>query len=66
MDLAAMAIWNDSEMEKKEAEFLISRDGLLKTIKVNFIPSTSKNMQIERIENATAAQKAVLKKWLSL
>lgn len=52
--------------QKEAAEFLISRDGLLKTIKVNFIPSTSKNMQIERIENATAAQKAVLKKWLSL
>jgi hypothetical protein len=39
---------------------------MLKTIKVKFIPSKSKSMQIQQVENATSEQKAVLKKWLSL
>lgn len=50
----------------KEADFLINRDGMLKTIKVKFIPSKSKSMQIQQVENATSEQKTVLKKWLSL
>jgi predicted metalloprotease with PDZ domain len=50
----------------KEADFLINRDGILKTLKVKFIPSASKSMQIQQIENATTDQKTVLKKWLSL
>ncbi|MBC7653070.1 MAG: M61 family metallopeptidase [Oligoflexus sp.] len=50
----------------KEAEFLVNRDGVVRKITVKFKPSTSKSMQIQEIENATEAQKTVLKKWLSL
>ncbi|MFC5283795.1 M61 family metallopeptidase [Pedobacter alpinus] len=49
-----------------EADFLISRDGLLKTIKVKLTASASKTMQIQQLENVSATQKTVLEKWLSL
>lgn len=49
-----------------EADFLISRDGILKTIKVKLKASASKTMQIQQLETVTAAQKTVLEKWLSL
>ncbi len=50
----------------KEAEFMVGRDGNVMKIMVKFKPSTSKNMVIEEIENATEVQKAVMEKWLSL
>ncbi|MBK0383287.1 M61 family metallopeptidase [Pedobacter sp. SD-b] len=50
----------------KDAEFVVGRDGILKTIIVKFKPSTSKNMVIQEVEKPTDAQKTVLEKWLSL
>lgn len=50
----------------KEAEFLVGRDGKVVKIIVKFKPSTSKNMEIQEVQNATEAQKAVMEKWLSL
>lgn len=49
-----------------EVEFLISRDGLLKNIKVKLKASSSKKFQIKQLENTNSKQKAVLEKWLSL
>lgn len=47
-------------------DFLINRDGLIKTIKVTLKAVPNKNWQIEQLEKPTPAQKAVLEKWLSL
>lgn len=49
-----------------EAEFLVNRDGILKTIKVKLKASASKKFNIQQLENPTAKQKTVLEKWLSL
>lgn len=49
-----------------EVEFLVSRDGLLKTIKVKLKASDSKVWQIQQLDNITQQQRAVLEKWLSL
>lgn len=49
-----------------ELDFLISRDGIIRTIKVKLKASASKNFQIRQLENPTSKQKAVLEKWLSL
>ena len=54
------------EKIKQDLDFLINRDGLLKTIKVKLKASQTKNWQIEQMEKPTQAQKAVLEKWLSL
>ncbi|HET8828791.1 MAG TPA: PDZ domain-containing protein [Pelobium sp.] len=49
-----------------ELDFLISRDGIIRTIKVKLKASASKNYQIRQLESPTSKQKAVLEKWLSL
>ncbi len=49
-----------------ELEFLISRDGLIKTVKVKLKAAPNKSWQLQQVENPTAQQKVVLEKWLSL
>lgn len=54
------------EKVNQDLDFLINRDGLIKTIKVKLKASPNKKWQIEQIEKPTQAQKVVLEKWLSL
>lgn len=47
-------------------KLLVSRDGIIKEITLNLKKSTSSKLRIVIDENATAAQLAVRKKWLSM
>ncbi len=49
-----------------ELDFLVNRDGIMKTITVRLKPSASKKFQIRQLDSPSAMQKAVLEKWLSL
>jgi predicted metalloprotease with PDZ domain len=50
--------------ELDELDFLINRDGILKSIKVKLKASTTKNYSIQKLANPSAKQKTVLEKWL--
>jgi predicted metalloprotease with PDZ domain len=49
-----------------ELNFLISRDGVIKTLKIKLKANPNKAWRIEQIDNASADQKTVLEKWLRL
>lgn len=49
-----------------ELDFLINRDGIMKSIKVKLKASPSRKFRMQQLESPTEKQKAVLEKWLSL
>jgi predicted metalloprotease with PDZ domain len=54
------------EKVNQDLDFLINRDGLIKTVKLKLKAAANKNWEIEQVEKPTQAQKVVLEKWLSL
>lgn len=49
-----------------DVDFLVSRDGQLRTIKVKLTATSSKIIRIRQLENPSIQQRTVLEKWLSL